>query len=148
MTWPDLDLGSTGGPGELLITQAWEMEGTSSMLEAVGTPRPGDGSLFPPILPSLSGFWFWDGPSQEVQETESPKPLPRGAQEEEESPYPQTGLGASPGSSPRLPWRWALRNPSTTQHTPKGQPRPLSSHQTSMYHTNLSMSNLGLCGFF
>ena len=62
------------------------MEGTSSTVEAVGTLRPGDGSLFPPILPSLSGLWFWDGTSQEMQETETPKPLPRGAQEKEESP--------------------------------------------------------------
>ena len=57
------------------------MEGTSSTVEAVCTPRPGDGSLFPPILPSLSGLWFWDGLSQKMQETESPKPLPRGAQD-------------------------------------------------------------------
>lgn len=96
------------------------MEGTSSTVEPVGTPRPGDGSLFPPILPSLSGLLFWDGPSQEMQETESPKPLPRGAQEKEESPHPQTGLGTSLGLSPWLPWPWALRKPSSTQHTPQG----------------------------
>lgn len=108
------------GPGELLITQAQEMEGASSTVEAVVTLRPGDGSLFLPILPSLSGLWFWDGPSQEVQETESPKSLPRGAQEKEEFPHPQTGLGASLRSSPWLPWPWALKKPSSTQHTPQG----------------------------
>lgn len=34
-------------------------------------------------------------------------------------------------------------NPGSIQHTPAGQPRPLSSHQTSMDHTNLSMSGIG-----
>lgn len=120
------------------------MEGTSSTVEAVCTPRPGDGSLFPPILPSLSGLWFWDGLSQKMQETESPKPLPRGAQVKEESPNPQTGLGASLGSH----GPGHSESPAALSTHPKGQARPLSSQQTSMYHTSISMPNLGLCGWF
>lgn len=72
-------------------------------------------AAFPPILPSLSGLWFWDD-SQKMQETESPKPLPRGAQVREESPLHRQGLGAISG----IPWPWALRKlRQHSAHTPR-----------------------------
>lgn len=76
-----------------------EMGGDHFQHGGCSTQKPEDGSPFLPRLPSLSALWFQDGPSQEVQETQSPKV---GGSRERRAPPHGCHMGAALGPTPLL----------------------------------------------
>lgn len=142
LTWPDLDWGSC-----LAGTGKWER--TTSTVDAAWTLRPGDGGFSALLSPSISGLWFWNGPSQVVQDTEPQSPsLPRGTRDEEDppthTPPGRPGSTSVVESSAPTGLAWKETSALSTQGTTRAS---LFSPDLHVPHQPL-MPNLGLCGFF